>query len=271
MQSPSPATHATHDLELIAAHAAGDLDPAGARRAANLLADCAECRTLAADLASLAAATRALPPSVRERDFRISAETAARLRGTSPIRRLRDGLLAPRGFGRPLAGALMTLGLAGLMVASIPAWLTGASPTSTASGGRDSVAPLSGDAAGEGNSAPEYVGPTGGQDGIKKDGITGPATPGTSPVPAVKPEPAPSGAVGPGDAVAPPQTAVDGSGAGSSSDGSEAGDRSAERVSPGAGGSPSPLAIGSAVLLVAGLTLLVLRRLRRPDPGRRSG
>jgi hypothetical protein len=121
--APTPATpseHADHDLILIAAHAAGDTVGADRERAAAQVAHCSECAGLAADLVTIAAATRALPAPLRTRDFRLSPEAASRAsrRGLRGL----GGLFgaANLGWARPLAATLTTLGLAGLVVSAAP-------------------------------------------------------------------------------------------------------------------------------------------------------
>jgi hypothetical protein len=115
-----PPDHVSHDLLLVAAYAAGDTTPQDADRAAALLAGCPECREVAADLASIATASRTLPAPQRTRDFRLSPEQAARIRSRSILDRVASALLAPRGVGRALAPTLMTLGLAALMISALP-------------------------------------------------------------------------------------------------------------------------------------------------------
>jgi hypothetical protein len=115
-----PPDHVSHDLLLVAAHVAGDATPQEADRAAALLAGCPECREVAADLASIARASRTLPAPPRARDFRLSPEQAARIRNRSILDRVAAALLAPRGVGRALAPTLMTLGLAALMISALP-------------------------------------------------------------------------------------------------------------------------------------------------------
>lgn len=119
-----PTSHADHDPLLVAAHAAGDLDGRIREDANHLVATCAECATLLADLRAVAAATQSLPPPVRSRDFRLSEQDAARLRRRS-WRTLLAPLAGPRfAVARPLGAAFTTLGLAGLMLAALPGALT---------------------------------------------------------------------------------------------------------------------------------------------------
>jgi hypothetical protein len=116
--TPDPA-HAGHDRTLVAALAADDLATEGDAATA-LVASCTECAALHADLVAIATATRALPAPVRSRDFRLTPEDAARL-DSNPWRRLGDWFRRPAGLTRPLAVTFTTLGLAGLLVSSLPA------------------------------------------------------------------------------------------------------------------------------------------------------
>jgi len=112
--------HATHDLLLVAAFAAGDLEAADRTRAEAVVAGCAECSVLAADLVSIARATAEMPMPRRPRDFFVSPADAERLRPHG-LRRLAAAIAGPRvQLARPLAGGLMMLGVAGLLVASLP-------------------------------------------------------------------------------------------------------------------------------------------------------
>ncbi len=120
VSNPS-APHTTHDELLLAAFAAGDdLGPADAARAAALTADCPSCAALVADIRDLMAATAALPAPARRRDFRLTDADAARLRPAGW-----RGLVAAFGdarfaFTRPLAAGLVTVGIAGLLLAVTP-------------------------------------------------------------------------------------------------------------------------------------------------------
>jgi len=115
-----PASHAEHDLLLVAAFAAGDLGEADRERAELLASTCAECALLAADLRAIATATAALPPRTRPRDFALRPEDASRLQGRG-WRRLLGLLAGPRAAAlRPLATGLTTLGIAGLLLAALP-------------------------------------------------------------------------------------------------------------------------------------------------------
>jgi hypothetical protein len=112
--------HASHDLMLVAAFAAGDVEAPDLARADALMAGCGECATLAADLRAISRATSEMPPPARPRDFFVSATDAERLRPHG-LRRLAAAIAGPRiRLARPLAGGLMMIGFAGLLVASLP-------------------------------------------------------------------------------------------------------------------------------------------------------
>ena len=120
MVEAAPTTHATHDPLLVAALVDRDLAGPELDRARAQVADCSACAELHADLLSLAAATRALPTPARPRDFTLTETDVARLR-PGLVRRLLGAIGSSRdAFSRPLAAGLTTLGLAGLLVATVP-------------------------------------------------------------------------------------------------------------------------------------------------------
>ncbi len=115
--------HDAHDPQLIAALLDRDLaaDDGAVGRA--LLASCAACAALHADLVALASATRRMPLPERPRDFRLRPADAQRLR-PNLVRRILGVLGTPRdSLSRPLAMGLTTIGLAGLLVGTVPAVL----------------------------------------------------------------------------------------------------------------------------------------------------
>jgi hypothetical protein len=137
---PSAGNHAAHDLVLVAEAA----DRGG--RLPGAQAACPDCLALHADLVLLAAALPASAIPARPRDFTLTADDAARLRPAgwrrwfAAIGTTRDAV------SRPLAIGLTTLGLAGLLVATIPGALPGSSATSA--GPADmTLAPLAGEGA----------------------------------------------------------------------------------------------------------------------------
>jgi hypothetical protein len=139
---PLAAAHERHDRLLVAAYASDDLDGAARTAAAELVAGCSVCADLATDLRTLARATHDLPPARRPRDFFLTPADAERLRPRG-LRRLLAAFAAPTLPIRPLAAGLTTLGVAGLLLASLPGILplggAASSPMLNAVG--DSVAP----------------------------------------------------------------------------------------------------------------------------------
>jgi hypothetical protein len=223
-----PASHAEHDPLLVAALAAGDLEPAD-RVLEERLASCPGCALLAADLRAIATATAALPPRTRPRDFSLRAEDAARLR-----RRGWRGFVAAFGGRRsgalkPLATALTTLGIAGLLLAALPAVPLGGSgaaqqgagaPTGSSTDVNEVYTDTAGGAT-ESGAPPREV-----ADYSQQPGASGEPVSVTGPVASPLEVDAPSAQPG---AVAPPAT------------------------------SPSPLVVLSGTLLVVGLFLFGIR------------
>ncbi len=258
--------HGTHDLELVAAFATGDAALDRAARAAQLVASCAHCRQLADDVLALRLATRAMPAPVRTRDFRLSPETAARLRLASPWERFRRSLVAPGGLGRPLSASLMTLGLAGLLVSAVPFLPSSLGTLAQRDATTDSLAaPESNFAAGgaapqaASTSASDTAAGAKNAPGASAGAAAGPAALAASPV-----VPAASGGNERGP-VAPPLATPAGPVADQGSVPGAAGDAAVGRTtasgpatSPASGG--PILAAVSAVALVLGAALLVARR-----------
>ncbi len=118
--------HAMHDPLLVAeaADRAGRLPPA--------LAECPDCRTLHADLVQLAAALPTAAVATRPLAYTLTPADAARLRAGGLRRWLALIGSARDGITRPLALGFTTLGLAGLLVATLPAVLSGGAATAGA-------------------------------------------------------------------------------------------------------------------------------------------
>lgn len=118
-----PLDHDLHDRLAVAALAARDpgsetTDVATARAQ---VAACGQCADLLADLLAVQAAVPSAAVPTRPRDFTLTAADAARLR-PARWRRLLGAIGSARdGVSRPLAMGLTTLGIAGLLAASIPA------------------------------------------------------------------------------------------------------------------------------------------------------
>ncbi len=119
-----PHAHADHDLLLVAEAA----DRGGQLPAT--LATCPDCGTLHAELVALAAAvpTAALPS--RPRTYTLSQADADRLRAPAWRRWLGAVGTSRDAISRPLALGFTTIGLAGLLVATVP----GALPSGGATG-----------------------------------------------------------------------------------------------------------------------------------------
>lgn len=120
MNSPdrSRTDHETHELLLVAALAAGDVHARDRSRAELQAATCAECAALRDELRAIAAATQRLPAPTRTREFTLTPDDAARVRRPS-LRRIVLELAGPRGLiGRPLATAVTSLGVAGIILTS---------------------------------------------------------------------------------------------------------------------------------------------------------
>jgi len=79
------------------------------------VAGCPDCALLVSDLRAIADATATLPVPPRRRDFRLSPEAARQARGWRP-RRFFDRI----GIVPSLGAGLAAIGLAGLLLASIP-------------------------------------------------------------------------------------------------------------------------------------------------------
>jgi predicted lipid-binding transport protein (Tim44 family) len=122
-----PAAHATHDLTVVAALASRGPDPdeLSAETARRQVESCTACRDVLADLVTLQAAIPATPTPARPRDLRLTQADADRLRRTGWRRFLGFFGSARDGISRPLAIGFTTLGLAGLMVATLPSMSLG--------------------------------------------------------------------------------------------------------------------------------------------------
>lgn len=133
-RSTTPAAHAAHDLSNVAALAAraDDLDDATTASARRQVAECTACADVLADLLTLQTVLPTTSTPARTRDFRLTPTDAARLRRTGWRRLLGFFGSARDGFSRPLAIGFTTLGLAGLLVASVPTLYMGAGGAASA-------------------------------------------------------------------------------------------------------------------------------------------
>jgi hypothetical protein len=124
--------HATHDALLIASLLDRTADDTDRRRAGALVATCDACASLHGDLLALREATQALPVPARPRDFALSPADVTRLRPGGWRRLIAAFGSAGDIFSRPLAIGLTTIGLAGLLVTTIPGVLSGQATSGSA-------------------------------------------------------------------------------------------------------------------------------------------
>jgi hypothetical protein len=276
----TPAVEAQDHAMLIVALDAGDLAGAELRAAESLAASCTGCAALLHDLEAIRGAMTALPVPARRRDYRLTAEDAARLR-PSGWRRLLEWLASPGSTVRPLATGLATLGVAGLLLtASLPGLLSGfgggasapvMAPAVPAGSPNDNAGPGgSGDAKYQGASVPPAAASGASGMGPGTMETAGPALLATA-----APEPAATGAPVPEPTAAPSE----GTGLAGVAGGAASAEPTGERLSTtgtsdraaeggeayGQGSTPTvPLpAIVSLALLAAGLALLGGRTLAR--------
>jgi hypothetical protein len=251
MQLPN---HPDHDPLLISALAAGNLDADQSARASALVDSCASCAELHRDLIAIAAATRAMPRlGVAPRDLRLSAEQAARLRRGGWLRSVLAPFGGARSAARPIAAAFTTLGIAGVLVATLLPGMLGSAA---------SLAP-------ERNRSLTGIGPSAAP--VAAPGATAAAAPGATAaagplVPVAGGATAAPAPVATGDAnfgskdgsttEAPEVAVIGGSSTGGSSTGSPATDTGG-RLS--VFNPPSPLLTGSLALLAVGVLLFGLR------------
>jgi hypothetical protein len=129
VRTTAPAEHARHDLSIVAVLAARptDLDEKDSAAARAQVASCSTCADALADLLALQTTLPETATPPRPRDFRLTPADAQRLH-RSGWRRFLGYFGSPRdGFSRPLAIGLTTLGLAGILLATIPSTFIGGS------------------------------------------------------------------------------------------------------------------------------------------------
>jgi hypothetical protein len=265
---PEPNEHQSHDLVLIAAHAAGDTDAAERDRATALIDACDECARLHADLLAISAAVAELPAAARPRDFRLTEEQAAGLRPTG-WRGILAQLAGPRfSFAAPLGTAMATLGLIVLVLAGPGLPTTGSTPA---------MQTIAGPASGE--SAPEVMSGTGAPLPAAGAAVPSPAVEDGAPAKGPVLTPAPAATAGPldqaggayapaspGQATASPRMPALGPGTGHDAGNVvpvTGGEREAAQGSGGEIGVQAWIAVGAALLLLAGLLLAGLRLIAR--------
>jgi hypothetical protein len=249
MRHSIPAAHAQHDLELIAGHAAGDLSDTDRPRADTLLQSCTSCADLRSDLVAIAATTRTLSTTApAPRDFRLDAAQAARLRRGGWIASLLRPFAAPRSPARPMAMALTSLGLAGLLVANILPSLFGSAASLAPQRDQAAGAPAGTAAAAAAPTAAPAANPDAGQPGASLSaefGVAGHPTPGPT-----------FTRTKAGDLLTLPPVAAGGAQASAETDSSDARLNALESAE---NPTTNVLLLGSLAFLVAGIVLFGLR------------
>lgn len=114
------AEHRRHDRLLVARFAAGDASGAQEHEARDLVRRCSECAALAADITAISTSVAQLPAAPRSRDFRLTSDQAARMRGSRFDRWLRA--LTGSGWAtvRPVAAVALSVGLVMSVVGALP-------------------------------------------------------------------------------------------------------------------------------------------------------
>jgi hypothetical protein len=171
------AEHRRHDRLLVARFAVGDAAFGQDHEAADLVRRCSECAALAADIKAISSSVAQLPAAPRPRDFRLTAEQAAKLRGSRLDRWLRTISGAGWATVRPVAAAALSIGLVMSVVGVLP--MVGAA----APGARDTfAAPVA-----VGHPSPEGQ-PSPGQTTDNRTGSDGPAASQGAVIPMQTPE-----------------------------------------------------------------------------------
>jgi len=250
--------HAVHDRLLIANLVSRSVSDTERVLAEEQVTACRECAQLFDDLVALSAATRAMPVPPRPRDFTLTTADAERLR-VRGWRRLLSAFGSTHDvFSRPLAIGLTTLGLAGLLVATIPGSLPGFGGGATnLQAPEDATRNVAGDAAAGSAANPELQ--SGASPASSAAAESGPAIAAAAPSAAPSDAPAPAPAASPD---APPEVLAEGGESGPIA--GEPQDRGAfdtfqNSFSDADGGGPSPMFIDAALLLLIGLGLFGLR------------
>jgi hypothetical protein len=114
------AEHRRHDRLLVARFAVGDAAFGQDHEAADLVRRCNECAALAADIRAISGSVAKLPAAPRPRDFRLTTEQAANLRGSRLDRWLRTITGSGWATVRPLAGVALSVGMVMSVVGMLP-------------------------------------------------------------------------------------------------------------------------------------------------------
>jgi hypothetical protein len=283
--------HATHDTLLVAGLADRTVAGPDRERAEALVAGCRLCAELRDDLVAIRGATLTLPTTPRTHDYRLGPEDAARLRPRG-WRRLVAAVGSSRDIvTRPLAIGLTTLGLAGLLVATVPSVLTGtvalapsAGATPQPASGAAAAVPAQAAGRSQATSPESAQSPAASEAPV--DVRAGAVAPSAAATPAplfdvnrspagatLEPAPAGTGQASPADGVVKGTAASPAAAAGADSNALPAPtDQPAqggtlESARDGDAGAPSALVVVAGGLLAAGLGLFALRRVARSRVG----
>ena len=260
--------HEQHDPILVVSFASGDLSAADRdyATAQTLVGSCAECARLHDDILAIASATKALPPPVRTRDFRITNEQAAKLRPAG-LRGVLSRLTAPGAlFSRQLGVGLATLGVAGLLIGSLPMNLgmggaASAPAASQPASATEQAAQAPAASAPAASAWPDQVFSSSGGGAAEAEASVQPYHDTSAPQPSSQRSSSGRNVVGGAAASAAPASAAPAA-AGTPTPDDENATLSATADS-GSSGGPSPLIVVSALLLAAGILVLLVRRLGR--------
>jgi len=260
--------HATHDTMLVASLADHSLAASEREAAETLIASCGLCAALHLDLVALTAATRAIPTPPRPREYTLTPGDAIRLRPSGWRRWVAAFGTSRDVFSRPLAVGLTSLGLAGLLVATVPSALFQGSATSGAPVGPAAPAAASQPPREVTGGAPEFE--SGGPPVVGAAAPSGAYAVDRFASPVALPVPTDPNAVAGGQHDRASDTPVQGVVGGGSSKASDAGSGKTNDVSPGAEGpllssrsSVPPLVLLSTGLLIVGLGLFLGRWVAR--------
>jgi hypothetical protein len=114
------AEHRRHDRLLVARFAAGDAAFGQEHEAQNLVRRCSECAALVADISAISKSVARMPAPPRPRDFRLTAEQAAHLRGSRIDRWLRTITGSGWSTVRPVAAVALSIGMVMSVVGFLP-------------------------------------------------------------------------------------------------------------------------------------------------------
>lgn len=112
--------HRRHDHLLVARFAVGDAGSGQEHEAQELVRRCSQCAALAADISAISRSVAQVPAPPRPRDFRLTREQAAHLRGSRIDRWLRGITGSGWSTVRPIAGVALSIGLVMSVVGFLP-------------------------------------------------------------------------------------------------------------------------------------------------------